>query len=115
MFPNDRHSRDKNFKFFRSDFDKYDIKLDRWFNPMDEYRFTPSCKTLSDIHLVHESYFYPTYPTTNEHQPCLPRKRAVTDYVELSPPHRNRRRIQEAPENDDADRLCNEVNFVKIL
>jgi len=36
-----------------------------------------SYQTLSDIHLVHKSYNYPTFPTfptTNELQPCLPRK-----------------------------------------
>ena len=117
MFPNTCPSRDKKFKFFRSDFDEYVIQRDRWYNPIDEYTFTPSSQTLSDIHLVHKSYNYPTFPTTNERQPCLPpRKRAVCeDYVELSPPRRNRRRIQEEPKNDDADRLCDEVNFVKIV
>jgi len=30
MFPDTCQPRDKKFKFFRSDFDEYDIKRDRW-------------------------------------------------------------------------------------
>lgn len=114
MFPNTGQSRERCFRFYQSDFDNYDIKRDRWYNPIDGYTFEPAIQTLNDIDDVHKTYYYPTFPTSKERPPCLPpRKRAICeDFVQLSPPRRNRRRIQEdvEPTNDDPDQLCDEVN-----
>lgn len=89
---------------------------------MDEYTFTPSTQALIDIDNIFEMFNYPTFPTLIEKHQELPYKRpGCENFVELSPPRRNCRRIEiDEQENNfehaQPGHLCNEVNsIVKLL
>jgi len=89
---------------------------------IDEYTFTPSSETLSDIDNIFVMYNNPTFPTLNEKQQVLPYKRPTCEnYVEHSPPRRNRRRIDLDDQDDNIENVepgyvCNEdILRVKLL
>lgn len=58
IFPDQCKSRAREFGFYKSDFDAYDLKRDKWFNPIGQYSFTPSTQTLSDIDDVNKKLSY---------------------------------------------------------
>jgi len=119
MFRNHEcQSRNKSFGFHKCDFDEYNIKRKNWYHSIDEYTFTLSSQTLNDIDYIFEMFNFPTFPTLIEKHQQLPYRRAVCEnYVQLSPPRRQRRRIELDEQANNCEHampghLCNEVNSI---
>lgn len=105
IYPEEYKSRSTEFTFYKSDFDAYNFKRDKWFNPIGQYTFTPSIQTLSAIDEIHRKFHFPSFPTVNENLPVPHRRARCEEPIELPLPRRTRRKpvIAEEPQDGEQD------------